>query len=281
MSEVGNIYKDPQLAALYSKHFPNYPSTLYDKILEYLQMGSECTENRRYKLAVDVACGPGQSTFPLCQYFESVLGLDISEAMIEQATMNLDQVYVKGQGNVTFRVGSAEDLSFLADNSVDLITVGIAMHWFDVEKFCVECHRVLRPGGVLAAYGYGIGTYSLGDSEIVDGTLKKYTELLNEYRDSCTIQTAKKYIGVFPIIQKHFPHTKRDDSIPVVNKFSVEGMLGYLKPFPVYENMRRTHPDMPDPLDAIRDYLLQVYNNNPPHEAVTCKKEIFVIMGKK
>lgn len=56
---------------------------------------------------------------------------------------------------VEFRVALAEQ-SGLADQSVELITVAQAIHWFDLEKFYVEARRVLKPNGMLAAWGYGI-----------------------------------------------------------------------------------------------------------------------------
>ncbi len=42
----------------------------------------------------------------------------------------------------------------LADGSVELVAVAQALHWFDRPRFFAECARVLRPGGVLAAWGY-------------------------------------------------------------------------------------------------------------------------------
>ena len=36
------------------------------------------------------------------------------------------------------------------DDSVDLITVCDAVHWFDITKFFDEAQRILAPGGVLA-----------------------------------------------------------------------------------------------------------------------------------
>ncbi|MDQ3057661.1 MAG: class I SAM-dependent methyltransferase, partial [Pseudomonadota bacterium] len=39
-------------------------------------------------------------------------------------------------------------------NSVGLVVVAQALHWFDREPFFTECERVLRPGGVLAAWTY-------------------------------------------------------------------------------------------------------------------------------
>lgn len=55
--------------------------------------------------------------------------------------------------NIEFRVAPAEK-SELAGESVDLITVAQALHWFDINKFFDEATRVLRPGGVLAVWCY-------------------------------------------------------------------------------------------------------------------------------
>ncbi len=44
-----------------------------------------------------------------------------------------------------------------ADNSVDLVTVSQAVHWFlPIENFYEEVNRVLKPGGCLAVFEYGI-----------------------------------------------------------------------------------------------------------------------------
>lgn len=53
---------------------------------------------------------------------------------------------------------------------MDLITVAVAVHWFDFDKFYREVNRVLKPGGVIAVW-----TYQLPEiSREVDGVLKKY-----------------------------------------------------------------------------------------------------------
>ena len=57
---------------------------------------------------------------------------------------------------VEFRVSAAEDMSYCRDSTVDLITAAQSMHWYRLDDFYAEVKRVLRPGGVLAAYGYGL-----------------------------------------------------------------------------------------------------------------------------
>ena len=51
----------------------------------------------------------------------------------------------------------------MPDESVDLITVAQALPWFDLKRFYAEAKRVLSPGGVLAAWTYGINEVE-GDS---------------------------------------------------------------------------------------------------------------------
>ncbi len=52
-----------------------------------------------------------------------------------------------------FRQAPAEH-SGLEKDSVDLITVAQALHWFDIANFFAESQRVLRTGGVLAVWCY-------------------------------------------------------------------------------------------------------------------------------
>ena len=59
------------------------------------------------------------------------------------------------------RAGDGKVLSAeRAERNQDLVTVAQAIHWFDLEKFYAEAKRVLKPGGVIAAW-----TYTLLDVE--------------------------------------------------------------------------------------------------------------------
>jgi SAM-dependent methyltransferase len=124
-----------QVAAEYAQARPEYPEALYAWIASIApEAGS----------AWEAGCGSGQASRGLARHFQRVFATDPSTAQIAQAW---------GPDNVTFAVEPGERCS-LADGSVDAICVAQALHWFDREAFFAECERVLKPGGVLVAWGY-------------------------------------------------------------------------------------------------------------------------------
>lgn len=94
--------------------------------------------------AWDVATGSGQAALGLAPLFAEVLATDASEAQLAQA---------RPAPNVRYERAPAEAAG-LPDAHVDLVTVAQALHWFDLDRFWPEVRRVLRPGGVFAAWGY-------------------------------------------------------------------------------------------------------------------------------
>ena len=98
-------------------------------------------------VVLDVACGLGYGSHILYQNSraKSVLGVDNSDTAIAYAEVNyrLDEA-------VQFRVGDAQDLSFLQDNSVDFITgFETIEHVPHPGKYLAALRRVLRPSGRL------------------------------------------------------------------------------------------------------------------------------------
>ncbi len=95
-----------------------------------------------FPLALDVACGTGQSTIPLTELAERVIGVDASEEMLAQATAH---------PRVTYRVALAEELPF-GGGEFDLVTVAQALHWLETHQFRAEVNRVLRASGWFVIY---------------------------------------------------------------------------------------------------------------------------------
>ncbi|TYT22988.1 class I SAM-dependent methyltransferase [Luteimonas viscosa] len=134
------------MAATFKDHFsavadayagarPEYPAALFEWIASVAPARG---------LAWEAGCGSGQATRGLAQRFAAVHATDPSAEQIGRA---------QGPVNVAFAVEPAERCS-LADASADAACVAQALHWFDRDAFFAECARVLRPGGVLVAWGY-------------------------------------------------------------------------------------------------------------------------------
>lgn len=135
MNAVGFPDHFSAVAAQYASARPEYPQALFDWIASIAPARG---------LAWDAGCGSGQASRSLAEVFDAVHATDPSASQIAQA----------GQiDRVRFAVEPAERCS-LADASVEAVCVAQALHWFDRDAFFAECARVLKPGGVLAAWGY-------------------------------------------------------------------------------------------------------------------------------
>lgn len=124
-----------QYAADYANYRPEYPAALFN----YLS-----SLTAEHKLAWDCATGNGQAAHGLIPYYEKIIATDASAQQIQEA---------KPHGSIEFTVMPAEKTNF-TDQSVDLITVAQALHWFDLPAFYAEVNRVLKPTGILAAWCY-------------------------------------------------------------------------------------------------------------------------------
>ncbi len=118
----------------------------------------------RVAAALDVGCGTGQSAVALTTIADWVAGLDLSMAMLAHAPAS---------PNVAYMAGGAEALPF-ATASFDLLTVGLAFHWFERAAFLAEARRVLRPGGVLAIYNSAFGGRMAGNDAFARWVAEAY-----------------------------------------------------------------------------------------------------------
>jgi ubiquinone/menaquinone biosynthesis C-methylase UbiE len=122
-------------AAAYATARPRYPAALFEWI------AAQCPQR---ELVWDVGCGNGQASVALADHFEHVFASDPSATQIAAATAH---------PKVRYAVEPAEQCS-LPDGCADLVTVAQALHWFDHARFYPEARRVLKPGGLFAAWTY-------------------------------------------------------------------------------------------------------------------------------
>lgn len=123
-------------AGEYAKYRPRYPEALFAELAAIAPAR---------ELAWDCATGNGQAALALAELFAEVIATDASAEQIAHA---------EPHPKISYRVESAEQPAF-ASASVDLITVGQALHWFDLPNFYAQATRAMKPNGVIAAWCYG------------------------------------------------------------------------------------------------------------------------------
>jgi SAM-dependent methyltransferase len=97
--------------------------------------------------ALDVACGPGLVACAFAQVVHSVVGIDLTPAMLEKAR---ELAAAKDLANVSFRTGDVNSLPFDA-GSFSIVTSRYAFHHFQQPvRVLREMARVSRPGGRVA-----------------------------------------------------------------------------------------------------------------------------------
>ncbi|MEW6470432.1 MAG: class I SAM-dependent methyltransferase [Bacteroidota bacterium] len=120
---------------IYAQSRPGYPPELFHFLASLVKQN---------ELAWDCGTGNGQAAVSLAGQFREVIATDASGAQINHAFK---------KENVRYKVAASEN-SGLEDHSADLVTAAAAIHWFDLPKFYAEVRRVLKPGGIMAAWTY-------------------------------------------------------------------------------------------------------------------------------
>jgi ubiquinone/menaquinone biosynthesis C-methylase UbiE len=120
----------------------NYTRSTFHTATERLQEVLDLAQPQPDDVALDVATGTGNTAFALAPYVRRVVGVDVTRAMLEQATRIATE---RNIANADWVIGDATDLPF-ADESFDLYVVRAAPHHFhDVDAFLAEALRVLKP----------------------------------------------------------------------------------------------------------------------------------------
>lgn len=186
---------------LYATFRPTYPNALYQFIFKHV---------KSLDAAWDCATGNGQVAQYLSPQFNKVYATDISQ-------QQLDNAY-KAE-NILYSVAAAEKTE-LQDQSIDLITVAQALHWFTVEDFYNEVKRVSKPGGIVAIWGYNVLSISPEIDKIIEDF---YLHTTDPYWDERRKLVDEGYRSVpFPFEKIPFP------KFDMVVAWSLEHLTGYL-----------------------------------------------------
>jgi SAM-dependent methyltransferase len=208
-------------SSAYARARPTYPPELFDTLAKLTPAQTA---------AWDVGTGNGQAALGLAEHFAEVLATDASAAQIAEAPTH---------SRVTFRVGT-EAASGLPDRSVDLISVAQALHWFDLQAFYPVALRVLRPGGILAVWCYGLCRISPEVDALVD---RFYSSTVGPYwpPERSHIITGYRELS-FPLPDLPFPQAQMELC------WTLPDLVAYLRTWSAvsaYEKAHRVDPVVP------------------------------------
>ncbi|XP_040212024.1 putative methyltransferase DDB_G0268948 [Rana temporaria] len=225
-------FEGKQQASDYQKFRFEPSQEVIDLIFSYL----EERFSEPYGFAVDAGCGTGQNTRTLAPYFKKVLGIDISEAQVEEAKK------ATGSPNVTYSVCQAEEVP-VDEASVDLLTASVAAHYFTIEPFLKEVDRILKPGGCLAIF-----TFSLNIEVHYKDRSEQMTQVFAEMIDSLVPYEHEKvqhlrngYMEMYETIP--YPNKRRIENIVTKIRMPLSRLLGFVQTSPMFPIFLETNPE--------------------------------------
>jgi ubiquinone/menaquinone biosynthesis C-methylase UbiE len=137
-SVTANVERFSGFAETYDTARPTPPTAIVDLLTRFIRMP-------RPELVVDVGCGTGLSTRIWTDRAVSVVGIDPNTDMRRRAQA------IQTAPTISYRDGLSTATG-LADACADIVTISQALHWMEPRETFAEMARILRPGGVLAAY---------------------------------------------------------------------------------------------------------------------------------
>ena len=219
-------------ADAYASFRPHYPESLF------AWLAAQCAERLR---ALDIACGNGQASHPLREHFKQVLACDAS---LEQLQAGADQP------GLQLFVAEAQTQP-LPSQSLDLIVVAQALHWFATPAFFAEVRRLLKPGGVFCAWCYSLMRIDDELDALID---EFYWNTLGGY---WPLGRASVDAGYRDIDNPFTPLAPPASAIEI--SWSLEQLLGYLRTWSAVQRYERQNGV--DPLRLLQPKLRQIWSD--------------------
>jgi len=257
---------------------PVYPSHFIEKIRK---------APKQFNNYLDIATGTGQVLFQVHDIFnELTLGADISESMINVARQKAESLKsaFKSEQDMKFLHGDCQKIDELirkanTDKRFDLITIGEAFHWFEMEPLLQTIkNNLITEDGVLAILSYFIGDIELRSSnmelakQVSDGFLTFYKTVTVYSKFSQEVL----YSGYANVPFEKYFSIKKEKEIEKIPS-SLEEVIGHLGTWSMYNTYVEKHSKeegYKDPLlvfgDIMKNALKEIEsdpkNLNDPHK---------------
>ncbi|HEV3361122.1 MAG TPA: class I SAM-dependent methyltransferase [Pseudonocardiaceae bacterium] len=139
---VDSVSRFNGFAATYDRARPRPPADLVDLLTQWSGVAEPDV--------LDIGAGTGLSTVVWAGRAQHALALEPGEDMRAIAKQRFAEL--SASPTVFKVINATAEQTGLPDECVDIVTASQAMHWFDPAELLPEVARLLRPGGVFAAY---------------------------------------------------------------------------------------------------------------------------------
>ncbi|BCG61519.1 class I SAM-dependent methyltransferase [Paenibacillus sp. URB8-2] len=140
-NRLSNIVRFTGFQNEYDRYRPEAPKLVTELLTGYLK--------RRPSLVVDLGCGTGLSTFLWRTAADAVIGIEPGDDMRGKALEKWEAL--GSPDSISFIPGYSNALG-LPPGSAEIVTCSQSFHWMEPSSTLKEAARVLRPGGIFAAY---------------------------------------------------------------------------------------------------------------------------------
>jgi ubiquinone/menaquinone biosynthesis C-methylase UbiE len=137
---AANLDRFSGFADRYDAFRPQPPTILLDILTQLARV-------ERPRLVVDLGSGTGLSTVIWASRAEQVIGVEPNADMRHQAI-----VRTAAQASNVKYIDAISSQTGLPDASADVVTCSQSLHWMDPASTFEEVARILRDGGIFAAY---------------------------------------------------------------------------------------------------------------------------------
>jgi SAM-dependent methyltransferase len=137
-----NVERFLGFADVYDAYRPRPPMAVLDILTQLTQVSQPA-------LVVDIGSGTGLSTAIWAGRAAAVVGVEPSADMRRQAEAR--SAGLPNAAQVRYQVGYAHATG-LPDGCAEIVTCSQSLHWMEPDSTFAEIARILRPGGVFAAY---------------------------------------------------------------------------------------------------------------------------------
>ncbi len=235
-------------SSIYAAFRPTYPGALYEFIFKHV------TEKGK---AWDCATGNGQVATYLVNHFKEVYATDLSQQQLNNAIQAT---------SIFYSISKAEKTSF-PNREFDLITVGQALHWFNLEAFYEEVKRVGKPNSILAVWGYERCSVN---TEIDTLFSDFYINIVGPYWDSARKLIENEYRDIeFPF--EEIPAPKFQIKV----EWTLEHYTGYLSSWSATQKYIKAKG-----VDPLPELIEKLKNHWPSGEVRSVTFPVFLRLGK-